>query len=202
MCQKITCWRFFLSTVFSQKSDDLNRSSWNSLSKKVHFCILYSIICQVMVKTKLTKSYQIKHSTHRAGYIFQSHLKKFAQIENIFAQVRDRSLFLWGGAVATNKTPHKNLWPPLLIPKKWWPPFGIYKKVMTPLPHMTLSWSYLHVTTILSNSIIEIWLNREGFNFKLAMVKTCSNWPLLNEYALWNILKCVFRRHRQLRPPI
>ena len=27
-------------------------------------------------------------------------------------------------------------------------------------------------------------VNMEGFNFKLAMVKTCSNWPLLNKYAL------------------
>ena len=27
-------------------------------------------------------------------------------------------------------------------------------------------------------------VNREGFNFKLAMVKTCSTWPLLNKYAL------------------
>ena len=27
-------------------------------------------------------------------------------------------------------------------------------------------------------------LNREGFNFKLAMVKTCSTLPLLNKYAL------------------
>ena len=27
--------------------------------------------------------------------------------------------------------------------------------------------------------------NREGFNFKLAMVKTCSTWPLLNKYTLW-----------------
>ena len=28
-------------------------------------------------------------------------------------------------------------------------------------------------------------INREGFNFKLAMVKTCSTWSLLNKYALW-----------------
>ena len=59
-------------------------------------------------------------------------------------------------------------------------------------------------TTILSNSIMEIlidqWkfcalecgVNREGFNFKLAMVKTCSSatWPFLNEYALkiiWSV---------------
>ena len=27
-------------------------------------------------------------------------------------------------------------------------------------------------------------INKEGFNFKLAMVKTCSTWPLLNKYAL------------------
>ena len=27
-------------------------------------------------------------------------------------------------------------------------------------------------------------INREGFNFKLAMVKTCSTWLLLNKYAL------------------
>ena len=30
-------------------------------------------------------------------------------------------------------------------------------------------------------------VNREGFNFKLAMVKTCSTWPLLNKYALKKI---------------
>ena len=28
-------------------------------------------------------------------------------------------------------------------------------------------------------------INRKGFNFKLAMVKTCSTWPLLNKYPLW-----------------
>ena len=28
-------------------------------------------------------------------------------------------------------------------------------------------------------------VNREGFNFKLATVKTCSTRPLLNKYALW-----------------
>ena len=28
-------------------------------------------------------------------------------------------------------------------------------------------------------------VNGEGFHFKLAMVKTCSTWPLLNKYALW-----------------
>ena len=27
-------------------------------------------------------------------------------------------------------------------------------------------------------------MNREGFNFELAMVKACSTWPLLNKYAL------------------
>ena len=27
-------------------------------------------------------------------------------------------------------------------------------------------------------------VNREDFNFKLAMVTTCSTWPLLNKYAL------------------
>ena len=27
-------------------------------------------------------------------------------------------------------------------------------------------------------------VNREGFNFKLAMVKMCFTWPLLNKYAL------------------
>ena len=27
-------------------------------------------------------------------------------------------------------------------------------------------------------------IDREGFNFKLAIVKTCSSWPLLNKYAL------------------
>ena len=27
-------------------------------------------------------------------------------------------------------------------------------------------------------------VNREGFNFKLARVKMCSTWPLLNKYAL------------------
>ena len=27
-------------------------------------------------------------------------------------------------------------------------------------------------------------MNREDFNFELAMVKACSTWPLLNKYAL------------------
>ena len=46
-----------------------------------------------MAKTKLTKSYQIKHSKHigRPGsgleYIFQSHFTKFAQIKILFAQI-------------------------------------------------------------------------------------------------------------------
>ena len=44
-------------------------------------------------------------------------------------------------------------------------------------------------------------VNREGFNFKLAMVKTCSTWPLLNKYALQKILNLVFRPHHHLRPP-
>ena len=30
-------------------------------------------------------------------------------------------------------------------------------------------------------------INREGINFELAMVKTCSTWPLLNKYALKKI---------------
>ena len=32
-------------------------------------------------------------------------------------------------------------------------------------------------------------INREGFNFKLAMVKTCSTWLLLNKYVLWKIFE-------------
>ena len=43
-------------------------------------------------------------------------------------------------------------------------------------------------------------VNKKGF--KLAMVKMCSTWPLLNKYALSKILKWVFRPHHYLRPPI
>ena len=32
-------------------------------------------------------------------------------------------------------------------------------------------------------------INREGFNFKLDMVKMCSTWPLLNKYALWKFVE-------------
>ena len=34
------------------------------------------------------------------------------------------------------------------------------------------------------NCLLGRGVNREGFNFKVAMVKTCSTWPLLNKYAL------------------
>ena len=31
---------------------------------------------------------------------------------------------------------------------------------------------------------VEQGVNREDFNFKFAMIKTCTTWPLLNKYAL------------------
>ena len=50
---------------------------------------------------------------------------------------------------------------------------------------------HVHATSYPCNAfkIALLWLigrgvNREGFNFKLAVVKTCSTWPLLNKYAL------------------
>ena len=45
----------------------------------------------------------------------------------------------------------------------------------------------LELNSLLSRfygSVLRRGVNREGFNFKLAMVKTCSTWPLLNKYAL------------------
>ena len=46
----------------------------------------------------------------------------------------------------------------------------------------------------LSNIYIYIYIlgqgvNWEGFNLKLAVVKMCSTWPLLNKYTIWNILE-------------
>ena len=35
------------------------------------------------------------------------------------------------------------------------------------------------------SSLLGRGVNREGFNFKLAMVKMCSTWPLLKKYAIW-----------------
>ena len=34
------------------------------------------------------------------------------------------------------------------------------------------------------NYILGRGINREGFNLKMTMVKTCSTWPLLNKYGL------------------
>ena len=42
-------------------------------------------------------------------------------------------------------------------------------------------------------------VNREGFDFKLAMVKKCSTWTLLN-MPFKKTLKWVFRPHRYLMP--
>ena len=55
--------------------------------------IVYLISFQVMARTKLTKSYQIKQSKHIGWpgsgleYILQSHFTKFAQIKIVFAQI-------------------------------------------------------------------------------------------------------------------
>ena len=45
-------------------------------------------------------------------------------------------------------------------------------------------------------------INREGFYSKLALVKICSTWPLLDKYVLSKNLKWVFRPHRYLRSPM
>ena len=64
--------------------------------------------------------------------------------------------------------------PHLGIRVKWkcGPPHNILR---TPLHPCNISPVYMYS---------ERGINREGFNLKLAMVKTCSTWPLLNKYAL------------------
>ena len=61
----------------------------------------------------------------------------------------------------------------------------------------------LHSRIGLKTVIMRAGVNRGGFNFKLAIVRTCSTFPLLNKYALLKkVLKWVFRPHRHLRSPI
>ena len=47
-----------------------------------------------------------------------------------------------------------------------------------------LKWDKVCSSHVLYVRVIGRGVNREGFNFKLATVKTCSTWPLLNKYAL------------------
>ena len=79
-------------------------------------------------------------------------------------------------------TPRWPLTPCLLRSHVW-----LYPRIIVSKSHDNTS---MYVDTVINFAkyhihiyTLERGVNREGFNFNLAMVKTCSTWPLLNKYA-------------------
>ena len=87
---------------------------------------------------------------------------------------------------------------------KWWRVLNRRSK--------SVRWTYIHTylhyrppphthTQHTYPPTLEWGANREDFDFKLAMVKTCSTWPILNKYMTLKFLKWVFRPHYYLLLP-
>ena len=124
----------------------------------------------IVLMTRLTNDYE-----NSSGRITNTKVADFSLFENILIRYdtfeRTQCNVNGNRSVQTSAVMYKRI--NVLIDSQ------VYKRI-TDLYRAEEWWSQItHLRCTLGRGV-----NREGFNFKLATVKPCSTWPLLNKYAL------------------